>query len=75
MDLGAMARHAPIRVATGAAFSTGLLALYLRSPALHKPGSVWPTFDGIAFSKDVWMFGIGLSLLTDAVIEAWRHRV
>jgi uncharacterized membrane protein YphA (DoxX/SURF4 family) len=54
------------------AFSTGLLTLYLRSPALHKPGSVWPTFEGIMFSKDVWMLGIGLSMLTDAIIDARR---
>ncbi len=25
------------------AFSGGLLAMYLRTPALHEPGSVWPT--------------------------------
>jgi uncharacterized membrane protein YphA (DoxX/SURF4 family) len=48
-----------------AAFSGGLLAMYLRTPALHKPGSVWPTPNGIAVSKDVWMFGIGLGLLAD----------
>ena len=47
------------------AFSGGLLAMYLRTPALHKPGSVWPTQAGIAVSKDVWMLGIGLGLLAD----------
>lgn len=47
-------------------FSGGLLGLYLRTPALHKPGSVWPTPDGIGVSKDVWMLGIGLALLADA---------
>ena len=57
----------PNRLA-GAALTTfagGLLAMYLRTPALHKPGSVWPTQDGIAVSKDVWMLGIGLTLLAD----------
>lgn len=47
------------------AFSGGLLAMYLRTPALHKPGSIWPTPAGTAISKDVWMLGIGLGLLAD----------
>jgi uncharacterized membrane protein YphA (DoxX/SURF4 family) len=66
----------PARAGTAlTAFSTGLLTLYFRSPKLHKPGSVWPTFEGIAFSKDVWMLGIGLSLVADAVTEARRDCV
>jgi hypothetical protein len=44
-------------------FSGSLLAMYLRTPALHKPGSVWPTQAGTAVSKDVWMLGIGLGLM------------
>jgi uncharacterized membrane protein YphA (DoxX/SURF4 family) len=47
------------------AFAGGLTAMYLRTPALHKPGSVWPTQAGIAVSKDVWMLGIGVGLLAD----------
>jgi uncharacterized membrane protein YphA (DoxX/SURF4 family) len=47
------------------AFSGGLLGLYLRTEALHKPGSVWPTQAGVGVSKDVWMLGIGLSLLAE----------
>ncbi len=47
-------------------FSGALLTMYLRTPALHKPGSFWPTQNGIAVSKDLWMFGIGLGLLLDA---------
>jgi uncharacterized membrane protein YphA (DoxX/SURF4 family) len=46
-------------------FAGGLLTMYLRTPALHKPGSVWPTPAGTGVSKDVWMLGIGLSLLAD----------
>lgn len=46
-------------------FSGGLLALYLRTPGLHKEGSVWPTPQGIGISKDVWMLGIGLGLLAE----------
>ncbi|MGW5265173.1 hypothetical protein ACWEQG_29735 [Microbispora sp. NPDC004025] len=47
-------------------FSGGLLALYLRTPALRKPNSIWPSQAGIGVSKDVWMLGVGLGLLTDA---------
>jgi hypothetical protein len=45
------------------AFSGALLVLYWRTPALRRPGSVWPTQAGLAVSKDVWMLGIGLGLL------------
>ncbi|KQS69192.1 hypothetical protein [Modestobacter sp. Leaf380] len=52
------------------AFSGGLLGLYLRTPGMTKPGtSVAPTQDGLPVSKDVWMFGIGLGLLTQAVLD------
>lgn len=47
------------------AFSGGLLVMYLRTDALHKPGSVWPTPAGIGVSKDVWMLGIGVGLATE----------
>ncbi|MFG1703030.1 hypothetical protein ACFLIM_07540 [Nonomuraea sp. M3C6] len=50
-------------------FSGSLVALYLRTPALRKPGSVWPSQAGIGVSKDVWMLGIGLGLLADAATE------
>jgi hypothetical protein len=46
-------------------FAGGLIVMYLRTPALHKPGSVWPTPAGIGVSKDVWMLGIGLGLIAD----------
>ena len=48
------------------AFSGGLVTMYLRTPAMHEPGSVWPTPQGVALSKDVWMLGVGLSLLIDS---------
>jgi len=50
-------------------FSGSLLSMYLRTPALHKPGSVWPTQAGTAVSKDVWMLGIGLGLIVGSAIE------
>jgi uncharacterized membrane protein YphA (DoxX/SURF4 family) len=48
-------------------FSGALVAMYLRTPGLHKPGSVWPTHQGIGVSKDVWMLGIGIGLLVEAL--------
>ncbi len=50
-------------------FSGALVTMYLRTPALHKPGSIWPTQNGIAVSKDVWMLGMGISLILDALTD------
>jgi DoxX len=47
-------------------FSGSLLAMYARTPAMRKPGSIWPTQAGTPVSKDVWMLGIGLGLLAGA---------
>jgi len=44
-------------------FSGSLLGLYWRTESMHKPGSPWPTQEGIAISKDVWMLGIGAGLV------------
>ena len=64
-----LAPYVPNRLAgaglTG--FAGSLLAMYLRTPALHKPGSIWPTQAGTGVSKDVWMLGIGLGLLADGM--------
>ncbi|MBB3674274.1 hypothetical protein [Modestobacter versicolor] len=50
-------------------FSGGLLGLYLRTPGMTKPGkSVAPTQDGLPIAKDVWMLGIGIGLLTQALV-------
>ncbi|WP_226874771.1 hypothetical protein [Microbispora sitophila] len=63
-----LAPFVPAAVAGAAltGFSGGLLALYLRTPALHKPRSIWPSPAGVGVSKDVWMLGVGLGLLADA---------
>jgi uncharacterized membrane protein YphA (DoxX/SURF4 family) len=47
------------------AFSASLLGLYLRSPGMREEGSLRPTQQGMSIAKDVWMFGIGLTLLID----------
>ncbi|MGH7692438.1 MAG: hypothetical protein ACREOA_07005, partial [Candidatus Dormibacteria bacterium] len=61
----------PRAVAGGALtlFSGALLTMYLRTPEMHLPGSVWPSSRGTAVSKDVWMLGIGLGLLLDAATD------
>lgn len=48
-------------------FSGALVTMYLRTPSMHKPGSIWPSPQGIAVSKDVWMLGIGLGLAVDGL--------
>jgi hypothetical protein len=50
-----------------AAYSGGLLGMYWRTPALHRDGDPRPTPEGIAIAKDSWMFGIGTSLVIDAL--------
>lgn len=51
------------------AFAGGLVALYLRTPALRKPGSIWPSANGTAVSKDSWMLAIGLGFVLDSVLR------
>ena len=60
----------PNRVAGTAltGFSGALLGMYLRTPDMRRPGSVWPSQQGIAVSKDVWMFGIGTGLVLDSAL-------
>lgn len=50
-----------------AAFSAGLVGLYLKTPGLRQEGSLRPTPQGLAIAKDVWLLGIAAGLLTDAV--------
>jgi hypothetical protein len=49
------------------AFAGGLLGMYLRTPGMHEEGSVAPTQQGTVLAKDVWMLGIGLGFVVDAV--------
>ncbi|NGO48618.1 hypothetical protein [Streptomyces ureilyticus] len=51
------------------AFSAGTLGLYLRAPGMREEGSLRPTEQGIALAKDVWMLGIGISLIVEGVRE------
>lgn len=48
------------------AFSGSLLGLYARVPGMRQPKSARPTPQGLAIAEDVWLFGIGVGLLTEA---------
>jgi hypothetical protein len=52
-----------------AAFSGGLLGLYVRTPGMRKQGTLLPTEQGTALAKDVWMAGIGLGLMIDDLTD------
>lgn len=56
------------------AFSGGLLKMYWKTPGMHEEGSIRPTQQGTAISKDVWMLGIGVSLLLDALTTRRKKR-
>jgi hypothetical protein len=56
------------------AFSAGLLGLYLKTPGMHEPGSLAPTQQGTPIAKDVWMLGIGVGLMIDALGESVRSK-
>jgi uncharacterized membrane protein YphA (DoxX/SURF4 family) len=48
-------------------FSGALVTMYLRTDGLHRPGSVWPSAQGTAVSKDSWLLAIGLGLMVDGL--------
>ena len=69
LGTGLLAPFVPTAVAGAglAAFATALIGLYLRTPGTHEPGSLRPTQQGIPLAKDVWLLGIGLSLVAAGV--------
>lgn len=52
-----------------AAFSSSLLGMYLRTPGMRQEGSLRPSQDGVPLAKDVWLLGIGLGFVLDAVTK------
>jgi uncharacterized membrane protein YphA (DoxX/SURF4 family) len=54
-------------------FSGALLGLYAKTPGMRKEGSIWPSPQGIAVSKDSWLLAAGLALLADG-LTGGRHR-
>lgn len=53
-----------------AAFSGGLVRMYLKTPGMTQEGSIRPSQDGTALAKDAWLLGGGLTLL----IDGWLSR-
>jgi hypothetical protein len=49
------------------AFAGGLVGMYLKTPGMRKEGSLAPTQQGTAIAKDVWMLGIGIGFVADAL--------
>lgn len=50
-------------------FSGALLGMWWRTPGMHEEGSIKPTQQGITIAKDVWMLGIGASLVIGSVVD------
>ncbi len=44
-------------------FAGAILWMYSQTDAMHEPGSLRPTLMGTGVAKDVWLLGIGLTLL------------
>jgi hypothetical protein len=51
------------------AFSAGLLGMYLRTPGMTKEDGIRPSQQGTALAKDVWMLGVGVALVVDALTD------
>ncbi|MEV8634470.1 hypothetical protein AB0395_22715 [Streptosporangium sp. NPDC051023] len=52
------------------AFAGGLVGLYLRTPGMRQEGSLRPTQEGLGLAKDVWLLGIGASLVAEELSRA-----
>jgi hypothetical protein len=50
-----------------AAFSAGLVGLYLKTPGMTREDGVRPTDEGIGLAKDVFLLGIAGGLLADVL--------
>lgn len=53
-------------------FAGGLLGLYWRTPGMHQEGNPRPTTQGTGMAKDIWLFGIGTSLVIDSIVTPLR---
>jgi uncharacterized membrane protein YphA (DoxX/SURF4 family) len=51
------------------AFSAGLLGMYLHTPGMTKEDGIRPSQQGTPLAKDVWMLGVGVGLLVDALTD------
>jgi uncharacterized membrane protein YphA (DoxX/SURF4 family) len=50
-------------------FSVSLLGLYVRTPGMHD-SRMRPTQQGTAIAKDIWLAGIGTSLVLDGIVSS-----
>ncbi|NRQ38133.1 hypothetical protein HII36_40835 [Nonomuraea sp. NN258] len=55
------------------AFGAGLIGLYLKTPGMRQEGSLRPTPEGIGISKDIWLVGIGLTLMLEELASCRDH--
>jgi uncharacterized membrane protein YphA (DoxX/SURF4 family) len=58
-----------------AGFSGALLRVYWNTPGMHEEGNPRPTVAGSPLAKDAWMFGIGTSLIVDAMTEPGHDKI
>jgi hypothetical protein len=56
-------------------FSGAQLNMYRDTPGMHYEGRLRLTPEGTPISETVWMFGIGVGLMTDATFEGARKGV
>ncbi len=56
------------------AFAGGLLGLYAKTPGMRKPGSIFPTSEGIPMAKDSWLLGMGLTLTIGDLLDRQARR-
>jgi hypothetical protein len=43
--------------------------MWWRTPGMHEEGSIRPTQQGVTIAKDVWLLGIGSSLVIGSVVD------
>ncbi|MBW4095116.1 MAG: hypothetical protein HIU81_06895 [Acidobacteria bacterium] len=48
-----------------AAFSSGLVATYLKTPGATLDDGIRPSHTGVPMAKDIWMLGIAVALILD----------
>ena len=56
-------------------FAAGLIGLYAQTPGMRQEGSVRPTQQGIPLAKDVWLVGIGATLLLSGLTTRRINRL
>lgn len=54
------------------AFGAGLVNLYLKTPGMTEEDGIRPSADGIGVAKDVFLVGIGATLVMDGLVDGAR---